>query len=277
MKMEIKYGDKALALNEPKVMGILNYNPDSFYDGGKYSSQTEAIRQIELMIREGASIIDIGGMSSKPGAEIISSEEELKRILPLLKEALALFPDAFFSIDTIHAETAIKCLDEGVQLINDISGGSYDSKMFDVIARYKVPFVMMHMRGTPENMQSLTSYNDIIAEMKSYFEQKMEACERYGIEDVIIDPGFGFAKTMQQNFFILKHLSAFSYFQKPILAGLSRKSMIYKTLGNTAEEALNGTTSLNMVALLNGAKILRVHDVKAATETVKLFSAYQQA
>ena len=251
-------------------MGILNLTEDSFYDGGKNNSLNKALKHTEKMLSEGAFFIDIGVASSKPGSPLIKVDEEKKRLLPYLNALIREFPTTHFSIDTYHSEVAQISLDLGVSMINDISGGQLDSKMFAVVGAHKVPYVMMHMKGTPQTMKDLCQYDDLMVEMRMYFSSLIKRCTELHIHDVIIDPGFGFAKNTEQNFQILRELKEFQLLDSPILIGLSRKSMIYKTLGTNASEALNGTTALNMIALQNGASILRVHDVKEAMECVTL-------
>lgn len=268
--MTINCRGKLLDLSKPIVMGVLNVTPDSFSDGGKYTETEKALVQAEKMLREGAAIIDIGGMSSRPNAKSISSEEEISRVLPIVEKLAARFPEIVISIDTIYAQTADISLKNGASIINDISGGDFDKKMLEVVAKHRAPFVIMHMRGTPEIMQSLTDYDNVTKEVFNDLCEKQARCKQSGITDVIIDVGFGFAKTTEQNFQLLKQLSVFKTLDAPILAGLSRKSMITKTLNIKAAEALNGTSVLNTVALLNGANILRVHDVKEAVEAVRL-------
>jgi dihydropteroate synthase len=223
------------------------------------------------MLEEGATFIDIGAYSSKPNAEFVSEEEERSRILPVVKSILKQFPDALLSIDTFRSEIAAVCIENGAAIINDISAGNLDEKMMDVVAKYNVPYIMMHLRGTPQTMQSQTNYENIIKEMLFYFSEKVNKARSLGINDLIIDPGFGFAKTLEQNYEVLQNLELFQMLDLPLLAGISRKSMVYKPLGLTANEALNGTTVLNTIALSKGANILRVHDVKEALECVKLF------
>jgi dihydropteroate synthase len=271
--MQLDFGKNVLNLDTPKAMGILNYNPDSFYDGGQFQDIKSALHHIAEMLEAGASIIDIGGMSSKPGSEIINSDEEQKRIIPLLKEALSIFPDTIFSIDTIHSATAKIALDSGAHIINDISGALFDRKMIETVSSFNATIVLMHMKGTPMTMQSQTHYDDLMGDILTYFQQRIESCKEQSLVKLIIDPGFGFAKNAQQNFQLLKSMSVFKSFNLPVLVGLSRKSMIYKTLNCEAKDALNGTTALNMIALQNGANILRVHDVKQAIETIKLYNA----
>ncbi len=269
--MLINCKGQLIDLSIPKVMGILNVTPNSFFDGGKYKKQSEIILQVEKMLSEGATFVDIGAYSSKPRAEFVSEQEEIDRIIPSIEVILKHFPETLLSIDTFRAEVAKASIESGAAIINDIAAGELDDKMFDVIAKYNVPYIMMHMRGNPQTMQTLTQYEDIIKEMLFYFSEKIAKARSLGINDLILDPGFGFAKTMDQNYEILKKMELFNLLELPVLAGVSRKSMIYKTLNNTAQEALNGTTILNTIALTKGAKILRVHDVKEAMECVALF------
>lgn len=266
----MRIGDKLIDLSTPIVMGILNITPDSFYSKSRATNEKEILLKVGEMLQDGASIIDIGGYSSRPGAENISQKEELKRIAPVLESVRKTFPEAIFSLDTFRSEIAAFGLESGIDIINDISGFSIDEKLPEVIARYKAPYILMHMRGTPQTMQNHTDYNNIFKEMVYYFTEKINILQENGINDIIIDPGFGFSKTMEQNYFLLNNLQHFQLLNKPILAGLSRKSMIYKKLGITAEESLNGTIALNTLALSKGAKILRVHDVKEAVELIKI-------
>lgn len=270
--MTINCKGKLIDLTVPKVMGILNVTPNSFFDGGKYKKESEILSQVEKMIGDGATFIDIGAYSSKPNAELVSVEEELSRIIPVVDLILQHFPETLISIDTFRSEVAQACIEKGAAMINDISAGNLDKKMLDVIAKYNVPYIMMHMRGTPQTMQSLTDYQDIVKEMLFYFSEKIAMARSLGINDLIVDPGFGFAKTLDQNYEILKHLDLFDMLELPLLVGVSRKSMVYKPLNSSAGEALNGTTVLNTIALTKGAKILRVHDVKEAVETVQLLN-----
>lgn len=258
-------------LSIPKVMGIVNVTPDSFYDGGKLQSDRLILNQVEKMLIDGATFIDIGGQSTRPNSEFLSPEEEIRRVLPAVELILKHFPDTLLSIDTFHSQVAAESLDLGATLINDISAGGIDSKMFEVIAKYQVPYIMMHLRGTPQTMQNENQYEDLVKEVLFYFSQKIALARAFGINDLIIDPGFGFAKNVTQNFELLSKLDLLQFTELPILVGVSRKSMIYKTLDSTPEEALNGTTVLNTIALTKGASILRVHDVKEAVECVKLF------
>ena len=259
-------------LKTPKVMGILNVTPNSFFDGGKYQQENEILKRVEVMLNEGADFVDIGAYSSKPNAEFVSEEEESNRLLPILKSVLKEFPKTIISVDTFRSEIAKASVENGAAIINDISAGSLDNKMMKTVAKYQVPYIMMHMKGTPQTMMNLTKYDDIVKEMLFYFSEKITLARSFGINDLIIDPGFGFAKTVEQNYEVMQKLQLFQMTELPILAGVSRKSMIYKPLESTPEKALNGTTALNMIALTKGASILRVHDVKEAVECVKLFS-----
>jgi dihydropteroate synthase len=268
--MTINCKGKLIDLSSPKVMGILNITPDSFYDGGIHKNETAIFKHVELMLYQGASFIDIGAYSSKPNADFVNEDTELKRILPIVNGVLKEFPDALISIDTFRSKVAKQCIGAGAALINDISAGKLDEYMLQTVANLHVPYIMMHMKGTPQTMQQLTTYDNLTKDILFYFSERIAAARALGIIDIIIDPGFGFAKTIEQNYELLSHLELFKMIEKPILAGISRKSMIYKTLNSTASEALNGTTVLNTIALQKGASILRVHDVKEAIETIKL-------
>ena len=259
-------------LSAPKVMGILNVTPNSFFDGGKYKNETEILSQVEKMVVDGATFIDIGAYSSKPNAEFVVEQEEIYRIVPVVDLILKHFPEAILSIDTFRGEVAKASIESGAAIINDIAAGNLDNNMFEIIAKYNVPYVMMHMRGNPQTMQTLTDYDDIVKEMLFYFSEKVAKARSFGINDLMIDPGFGFAKTVGQNYEVFQKMELFNMLELPLLVGVSRKSMIYKTLGTTIENALNGTTVLNTLALTKGAKILRVHDVKEAVECVALFN-----
>ncbi|MFD2726677.1 dihydropteroate synthase [Hyunsoonleella rubra] len=274
--MTINCKGQLIDFSIPKVMGVLNITPDSFYDGGKYKDETSILNQVEHMLAEGATFIDVGAYSSRPNAEYVSEDEELSRILPIVELILKRFPEALISIDTFRSTVAKKCIETGATLINDISAGQLDENMMPTIAELQVPYIMMHMRGTPQTMQSLTDYEDLTKEVLFYFSERIRVARDLGIVDVIIDPGFGFAKTLEQNFELLNQLELFKMIEKPLLAGVSRKSMIYKTLETSAQEALNGTSVLNTIALQKGASILRVHDVKEAVECVKLVEALNQ-
>ena len=270
--MTINCNGQLLDLSTPIVMGILNITPDSFYDGGSYKNETDIISQVEKMLNEGATIIDVGAYSSRPNSPFVSKNEELQRIIPIVKLLVKSFPKIIISVDTFRSAVAEACLNEGAAIINDISGGHRDENMLKTVARFKVPYIMMHMRGDAETMQNQTDYKDLVNEMLFYFSEQIEKAKTLGICDIIIDPGFGFAKTREQNFELLNQLELLNITEAPILAGISRKSMIYKTLQTTPKNALNGTTSLHMVALHKGAKILRVHDVKEAMECVTLYN-----
>jgi dihydropteroate synthase len=270
--MLINCQGKLIDLATPKVMGILNVTPNSFYDGGKYKNESEIVKQVETMLVDGADFIDVGAYSSKPNAEFVSEEEEIARLIPVLKLVLKEFPTTLLSVDTFRSEVANVAVKSGASIINDISAGGLDDKMMETIGKLQVPYIMMHMKGTPQTMTQLTQYDDIVKDMLFYFSEKVALARSFGINDLIIDPGFGFAKTVEQNFEIMQKLELFKVLELPILAGVSRKSMIYKPLDLTPEKALNGTTALNMIALTKGASILRVHDVKEAVECVKLFS-----
>ena len=270
--MTINCKGQLIDLASPKVMGILNVTPNSFFDGGKYKTESVILSQVGKMLTDGATFIDVGAYSSKPSAEFVSEKEELNRIVPVVNLILEKFPDSLISIDTFRSEVAKVCLENGAAIINDISAGNLDDKMLETIAKYNVPYIMMHMRGTPQTMQTMANYDNIVKEMLFYISERVAKARSYGINDLIIDPGFGFAKTLEQNYEVLQKLELFEMLELPLLAGFSRKSMIYKTLHSTAEEALNGTSVLNTIALTKGAKILRVHDVKEAMECVTLFN-----
>ena len=270
--MNINCNGNLIDLSTPKVMGILNVTPNSFYDGGKHKEINSIIHQVDKMLSEGADFIDIGAYSSKPSAEFVSEEEEIKRLVHIIKELVETFPTIILSVDTFRANVAKASVENGVAMVNDISAGLLDDKMLETVADIKVPYIMMHMRGNPQTMQSLTDYNDIVKEMIFYFSERIQKARSFGISDIIIDPGFGFAKTLEQNYEVLHKMELFSMLELPILAGISRKSMIYKVLEKTPQEALNGTSVLNTIALQKGAKILRVHDVKEAVECIKLVS-----
>jgi len=259
-------------LSSPKVMGILNVTPNSFFDGGKYTDEKSILSQVEKMLLEGATFIDIGAYSSKPNAEFVSEEEEINRLIPIINLVLKNFPKTYISIDTFRAKVAKAGIENGACIINDISAGYLDENMMQTIAEQQVPYIMMHMKGNPQTMQSLAQYVNITKEMLFYFSERVALARSLGINDLIIDPGFGFAKTLEQNFEVLGKMELFKMLELPILVGLSRKSMIYKTLETTPEFALNGTSVLNTIALQKGANILRVHDVKEAVECIKLVS-----
>ncbi|MEJ8819077.1 dihydropteroate synthase [Lacibacter sp. H407] len=267
---------RLLVLDKPVVMGILNITPDSFYSGSRVE-QTDVLQKAGQMIDEGATILDIGGQSTRPGSDRLTAAEELNRVLPAIKSIKENYPSVFLSIDTYHATVAKETVAAGVDLVNDISAGDMDTNMLSTVASLNIPFIAMHMQGTPDTMQDKPTYDNIAKEVVDYFIQKTAACKAAGITDIIIDPGFGFGKTINHNFQLLKQMEVFHLFQLPVLAGLSRKSTIWKTLHVTPEEALNGTTVLNTLALTKGASILRVHDVREAVEAIKLYEAYSNA
>jgi len=266
---------RLLVVDKPQVMGIINCTPDSFYEGSRFLKKDEALRQAEKMLTEGATILDVGAQSTRPGSPRIGAEEELKRVIDIIESIHAHFPEAILSIDTYFSQVAADAVQAGASIINDISAGSMDEAMLTIAAKLKTPYICMHMKGEPATMQQDPHYGDITKEVLEFFIQKLHQCRQAGIEDVIIDPGFGFGKTIQHNFRLLKELATFQILKKPLLLGLSRKSTIYRTLGVTVDDALNGTTVLNTIGLMNGAHILRVHDVKEAMETIKLFEAYK--
>jgi dihydropteroate synthase len=261
---------KLIDLSVPKVMGILNITPDSFFDGGKYENETAILHQVEKMLSEGATFIDIGAYSSRPGAKHISELEELNRIIPIIKLLAKKFPEILISVDTFRSEVVKQCILEGAALINDISAGNMDNKMFKTVAKLQIPYILMHMQGTPQNMQSNPTYDIIVKDLIFYFSKKIQELRLLGLNDLIIDVGFGFGKTIAHNYQLLNKLELFQSLEVPSLVGLSRKSMLYKILETSPAEALNATTSANTIALLKGANILRVHDVKEAVEAVKI-------
>lgn len=274
--MTINCNGKLIDLSTPKVMGILNCTPDSFYDGGKYKSESQFLSQVEKMLSDGATFVDIGAYSSKPNSEFVSEEEELNRLLPVIELVLKSFPNTIISVDTFRSKIANKAIENGAAIVNDISAGNLDEKMLETVAKLQVPYIMMHMKGTPQTMQTLAQYDNICKEMLFYFSERVGKARSFGINDIIIDPGFGFAKTLEQNYKVMQKLELFQMLELPLLVGISRKSMIYKTLETTAENSLNGTTFLNAISLQKGANILRVHDVKEAVESVKLFNKLNQ-
>ena len=258
-------------LTSPRIMGILNVTPDSFYDGGVYKSDVAILQQVEKMLSDGATFIDIGAYSSRPNAEHISETEELSRLLPIIQLLVKEFPSIILSIDTFRSKIAHEAIEAGASLINDISGGNLDDNMFSTIAKLQVPYIMMHMVGTPQNMQSNVTYDDLLKDIILYFSKKIFELRQLGVNDLIIDPGFGFSKTLDQNFELLQKMQLLNTFKLPILAGLSRKSMLHKLLNTSADKALNATTAVNMIALNQGASILRVHDVKEAKEAIMIY------
>ncbi len=265
-----------LNLESPKVMGILNITPDSFYDGGNYNNISDVLKRVEEMLVEGATIIDVGAYSSRPRAKHISENEESQRIIPVIKQIVKTFPKAILSVDTFRSAIAKNCILEGACIINDISAGNLDKNMFQVVAQLQVPYIMMHMQGIPQNMQNKPVYEDVVKEVFIYFSKKINEMHGLGVNDIVIDLGFGFGKTLKNNYDLLKNMTYFKNLEKPILAGLSRKSMLFKPLEISQDNALNATTAANTVALLNGASILRVHDVKEAIEAIKIVNLLEE-
>ena len=263
---------KRWTVDRPLVMGIMNVTPDSFYEGSRFRGIDGILQQAEQMLKEGAAILDLGGQSTRPGSQLLSADEEMQRVLPAIEAVHRTFPETMLSVDTFYAKVAAPAVTAGAAIVNDISGGQLDKDMLPVMGKLQVPYVCMHMKGTPQTMQQHAHYDDVTKEVQDYFIQKIAECEATGITDIIVDPGLGFAKTPAHNFELLKNLSVISTLEKPVLIGVSRKSFIYKTLGITSDEALNGTTVLHTIGLLKGAHILRVHDVKEAVEVVKLVS-----
>lgn len=268
---------RLLVIDKPVIMGIINVTPDSFYSGSRFDDEHKILRQAEEMLKQGATILDIGGQSTRPGSEKISVNEELQRVIKPIEAIHKNFPDAFISIDTYYAKIVTEAIIAGATIVNDVSAGSIDENMVATVASLNVPYILMHMQGTPQVMQQQPVYENVTREVLDFLIAKKQMLHKAGISDIIVDPGFGFGKTITHNFELLKNLTLFAMLKAPILLGISRKSSIYKTLGTAAEEALNGTTVLNTIGLLNGASILRVHDVKEAVETVKLFEAYRMA
>ena len=275
-KTTINCGGKLISLDQPKVMGIVNCTPDSFYDGGKNNSAETALKQIEKHLKEGATLIDIGGYSSRPGAADVSIEEETERVVPIIKSALKEFPDLIISVDTFRSKVAKRSLDVGAMIINDISAGQLDDQMLALVINQNVPYIMMHMKHTPQNMQNSIHYDNVLLEIGMYFSEKVSYLQSKGVKDIILDPGFGFAKDLTHNYKLLGNLNHFDFLNLPLLAGISRKSMLYKPLNIESSQALNATTAANMIALMNGAKILRVHDVKEAAECVHIYNLTEE-
>ena len=268
---------KLLSLEKPIVMGIINITPDSFYDGGRYSNVDQVLRQAEKMVTEGASIMDIGGMSSRPGAAIIEEEEELSRVIEVIRRVHEIFPEVILSIDTFRSKVAEEAIEAGASIVNDISAGKLDQNMYATVGKLSVPYILMHMQNLPESMQKNPNYEDVTQEVLDFFIFEINRLQELGVLDIIVDPGFGFGKSLKHNYELLNKLHVFKLLSFPVLAGISRKSMIYKVLNTKPEQALNGTTALHMVALQQGAKILRVHDVKPAIETIALFTELTNA
>jgi len=276
-KVTLNAGGKLIDLSLPKVMGIINLTPDSFYAGSRKQGINEALLQAEKMLNEGATFLDLGAYSSRPGAEDISVQEEIDRLLPVIEMLAGRFPEAVLSVDTFRSQVAETAVKAGAHIINDISGGQLDDNMFATVARLQVPYILMHMKGTPQNMNQMANYENVFDEVFDYFSNKYHALKQAGVKDVIIDPGFGFAKMREHSYAIMNRLQDLNILELPILVGISRKSMIHKALGITAEEALNATTALNAIALTKGANILRVHDVKEAVEAVKIWELVDNA
>ncbi len=274
-KYSINCLGKLLDLTAPVVMGILNITPDSFFDGGKFSNENNMLQQVEKMLNEGAAIIDVGAVSTRPKAENISEEEELKRLIPVLKTILQHFPNTVLSVDTYRSHVAEVASENGAAIINDISAGEFDENMLATIARLNLPYIMMHIQGTPQTMQQNPTYENVTLDIIRFFVKKLELLRNLGVKDIIIDPGFGFGKTLEHNYQLLSSLHSFAILDCPVMVGVSRKSMINKVLQTKPENALNGTTVTNTIALMNGANILRVHDVKEAVEVVKIVKEYQ--
>lgn len=274
--MTINCKGRLIDLSSPKVMGILNSTPDSFFEDSRTQNKSDILKKAEMMLEEGATFIDIGGYSSRPDAENVAENEELKRVVPAIELLVKEFPEILISVDTFRSKVAEEAIGAGAALINDISAGRLDEKMMSIIAQHQVPYIMMHMRGTPKTMKQLTAYDDLVSDIAYYFSEKIKEARTLGINDLILDPGFGFAKTTDQNFELLKKSALFSSFKLPVLIGISRKTMIHKTLNISPKKALNGTTVLNTLALTKGAAILRVHDVKEAMETIKLVSHFSK-
>jgi len=274
--MNINCKGKLIDISSPRVMGILNLTPDSFYDGDMYNNEKTILNQVEKMLNDGASFIDIGAYSSRPGATHVSEEEEKNRIIKIVELLAKEFPKANLSIDTFRSSVADECLSAGAGIINDITASEYDSEILKIAHKHNAPYIMMHMKGMPGNMMKNNKYNNLIKDILYYFSKKIEAARDAKVNDIIIDPGFGFSKDIDQNYSLLKNLDLLKSLNLPILVGLSRKSMIYKLLKSSADNALNGTTSLNTIALLNGASILRVHDVKEAMECIKITNQFNK-
>ncbi len=264
---------RLISLANPKIMGVLNLTPDSFYQGSRFDSEDAVLKQTEKMLHDGATFIDVGGYSSRPGAEEVSVSEEIRRTSTAIRVINKNFPEAIISIDTFRFEVADAALQEGAAMINDISGGTLDNQMSNFVARVQVPYILMHMRGNPKTMSGLSQYENVVKDVTDYFHSKIHQLHDFGVKDIIIDPGFGFAKTIDQNFTLLQSLEYLKVLNKIMLVGISRKSLIWKTLSTTPDDALNGTTCLNTIAILKGANILRVHDVKEAVEVCKLTSS----
>lgn len=276
-KRTLNISGRLVRFDQPMLMGVLNITPDSFYDGGRYFQMETLMPRVEQMLNEGADIIDLGAMSTRPGSEGIPADEEKKRLLPVIKKIREQFPDSIISVDTYRAVIAKESVKQGADMINDVSGGQMDDRIFETIARLKVPYVLMHMQGTPETMQKQPQYSDVIKDVSFFFTKQLEKLKKLGVRDIILDPGFGFGKSLDHNYQLLDGLKNFNVFEMPVVIGLSRKSMINKVLGTKPEDALNGTTALHMLALERGADILRVHDVREAKETIRIFQQLKKS
>jgi dihydropteroate synthase len=260
-------------VEKPLVMGILNRTPDSFYAGSRWNSEDDILSRADKMLSEGADILDIGGQSTRPGAERISAQEEIERVVPAIKNVLHRFPEAVISIDTFYSEVANQAIENGAAIVNDISAGALDDEMFETVAQLQVPYILMHMQGEPQTMQHNPHYNNVVSDVVKFFSEKIKALRLLGVNDIILDPGFGFGKNQEHNIELMQHLDALSIFELPLLVGISRKKMVQRMIDTDAAGALNGTTALNTIALMKGAQMLRVHDVKEAVEAVKVFRA----
>jgi len=263
---------KLIEFDKPIIIGIINATPDSFFEGSRIQSTNQLLNHVQNFVNDGVDIIDIGGYSSRPGAEEVEEDEEINRVLSVIKIIREKYPNLLISIDTFRPKIAKIALENGANIINDISGGQFDENIYKIASDFSAPYIMMHMRGTPQNMQNNTSYNHLIKDIIYYFSERIQLAQKAGVKDIIIDPGLGFSKTLDQNYEIIKHLDLFKVLEKPLLIGASRKSMLYKLLNTSAKDALNATTAINAIALMNGAHILRVHDVKEAVELKKIYS-----
>ena len=273
----INVKNRILDLSIPQVMGIINLTPDSFFDGGHYKSCEQALKRAAILLKEGATILDIGAYSSRPGAAEITEEEELERLIPFINKVIEIYPDVILSVDTFRSVVAEKAIEAGASIINDVSGGSLDPEMFETVGKLKVPYILMHMRGTPETMQSLTEYENLVGDICAYFIDRVEKLRKYGVKDIILDPGFGFSKTISQNYELLNRFDEFLSLRLPLLGGVSRKSMIYKVLRTDPNNALNGTSVLNTILLMKGANVIRVHDVVEAKEVTLLVNKLKES
>ena len=274
-KQQINCKGRLISLDSPLIMGILNVTPDSFFDGGQYIDEKSWLTQTEKMLAEGADIIDVGCVSTRPGASLPDEDNELSRLIPVLESLLKKFPDIIISVDTFRSKVTVEAINTGAAIINDVSGGNLDAELYNTIAKLNVPYILMHMQGTPENMQKKPFYNNVTKDIIKFFSEKTEYLHKLGINDIIIDPGFGFGKTLNDNFQLMQNLHLFKFIQHPLIVGISRKSMIWKFLNITPSEALNGTSVLNTLALLKNANILRVHDVKEAKECLRIVNYFE--